>query len=276
MIEAAIALPPFQQSVDIWDKESGSFKCDDTVVTTSSTTTVKKRNSSNKMTGDKPYSTLDEFFSRTALLAWYEQNRAIFLRHVRDTVRNSENWTDDDIIRELVHEVRILEAEQRQAQEAETRRAQEAPAPAPIAVRGHPTEAPVPPPNAVLVARIPGDGTSTAFRPQDNVSMGGSVKTFKSLSSFADSVSATFFDAPGDEMGGATGIPRNNAAPSPDRRAVPRVAALPASSDGSSVQNFEPFPVAFGSPAYHVEQEDDSMKHEEDEQQELDRKPSAK
>jgi hypothetical protein len=108
MIEAAIALPPLQRSAENWDRESGSFKCDDTVVTTSSTTTVKKRNTSNEMTGDKPYSTLDEFFSRTTLLAWYEQNRAIFLRHVRDTVRNSENWTDDSIIRELVHEVRIL------------------------------------------------------------------------------------------------------------------------------------------------------------------------
>jgi hypothetical protein len=277
MIEAAIALPPLQKSAENWDRESGSFKCDDTVVTTSSTTTVKKRNISNKMADGKPYSTLDEFFTdQKRMLFYFERNRALVIHMVRDNVQNSENWTDDEIIRELVHEVRMLEAEQRQAQEAQTRRAQEATFSAPTAVRGHPTEAPVPPSNAVLVARIPGDGTSTAFRTQDDISMGGSVKTFKSLSSMADSVSATFFDAPGDEMGGATGIPRNNVAPSPDRRAVPRVAALPASSDGSSVQNFEPFPVAFGSPADHVEEEDDSMKHEEDEQQELDRKPSAK
>jgi hypothetical protein len=130
-----------------------------------------------------------------------------------------------------------------------------------------------------------GDGTASDAQDASSMSIdGSSAKTSGSFSGIGGSLSSSamrnIMNAPGDEMsrihGDTTGNPADNAAQFPDSRALHGVAALPASSDGSSVQNFEPFPVAFGSPADHVEQEDDSMKHEEDEQQELDRKPSAK
>jgi hypothetical protein len=113
-----------QQEEENWDKESGCFECDDTVVTTNSTPTVKKRNTSNKMAYVKPYSTLDEFFTdQKRMLSWCERKLAVAFQMVRDNVQNSENWTDDYIVRELAQQLRDQEAELRRAREAETRRA---------------------------------------------------------------------------------------------------------------------------------------------------------
>jgi hypothetical protein len=218
------------------------------------------------MTGDKPYSTLDEFFTKQdpLMLSWFEQNRAIFVRLIRERVQNSENWTDDDIVREFVQHIRGLEAEQRRIQDAEARRAEAETRRADLERQVGGQEIQVSITGVSSFSSITEGTPSHARGPvRANLDLGDNAPGHEGSVRLMEEDMGTFV--------------ASDALSNPDDPEALGRAGQEASSDGiSSVQNFEPLPVAFGAPPDHVEEEDNSLVRVVGEQQELNRKTSAK